>query len=285
MDPCYPRQYATSMDRAEIDRLVHQVGFHLHRITPIRPTPRADALDRWLAAGNQGHMHWIGRGREVRRDPRHRIPWARSALSLAVHHHHRRPPDPGGRTGRVARYAWGRDYHNLMGKRLRKLKARLRDRAIRAWGGIDTAPILEGAWAEAGGLGFTGRHTLQIVPGSGSWLLLGVLFLDRDLPADPPVAGDHCGRCTRCLTACPTAAFRRSHVLDARRCIAYWTIEAPGLPPAELRSGFGRWVFGCDVCQEVCPHNHHPPIPTKPISPPAMPGSTSTRCWRPPTSL
>ncbi len=160
----------------------------------------------------------------------------------------------------VARYAWGRDYHNLMGKRLRKLRRRLDAAGIRSWGGIDTAPILERPWATAAGLGFTGKHTLQIVPGQGSWLLLGILFVDAEVPDDPPARGG-CGTCTRCLEICPTDALPAPYELDARRCISYWTIEARGLPPETLRPGLGRWVFGCDLCQEVCPHNHHPPDP------------------------
>lgn len=179
---------------------------------------------------------------------------------LAVQHHHRRPPDPGGRTGKVASYAWGRDYHNLVGKRLRRLRGLLDEAGIRSWGGVDTAPIFERAWADAAGLGFSGKNTMQIVPGSSSFFFLAVLFVDRDVAPDRPL-GDHCKTCVRCLAACPTDAFRGPHDLDAARCISYWTIEADGLPPEDLRPAFGRWVFGCDDCQTVCPHNHDPPDP------------------------
>ncbi|MBX2800131.1 MAG: tRNA epoxyqueuosine(34) reductase QueG [Myxococcales bacterium] len=247
-------------DPHAIHQAARAVGFHEVRIARVRPTPRADAFDRWVARGRHADMHWMPRGRDVRRDPRARAPWARSVLALGVLHHHRRPPDPGGRTGMVARYAWGRDYHNLMGKRLKKLRARLRDLGIRSWGGVDTAPILERPWAHAAGLGFTGKHTLQILAGSSSWLLLGMLFVDVALPPTEPARGG-CGTCRRCLVACPTDAFPAPWTLDSRRCISYWTIEAKGLPPRSLRAGFGRWVFGCDVCQEVCPHNHAPPDP------------------------
>lgn len=249
--------------RALIEGLARGAGFHLVRFTHLRPTPHADALDRWLSQGNQAHMHWIGRGRGPRRDPRHRAPWARGVIALGVLHHHHRPDDPGGRTGMVARYAWGRDYHNLVGKRLRKLRRRLQEAGIRSWGGVDTAPILERPWAAAAGLGFTGKHTLQIRAGQGSWMLLGILFVDVEVPSDPVAIGG-CGTCTRCLDVCPTDALPAPYVLDARRCISYWTIEAPGLPPRALRPGLGRWVFGCDLCQEVCPHNHTPPEPDEP---------------------
>lgn len=247
-------------DKLAIVTAAHEAGFHVVRAAAVRPTPRGDALDRWLARGRGADLVWISRGREARRDPRARAPWARSALALAVFHHHRRPPDPGGRTGMVARYAWGRDYHNLVGKRLRRLQRRLDEAGIRSWGGVDTAPILERAWAEAAGLGFSGKNTLQILPGRTSYLLLAVLFVDRVLPPDPPL-GDHCKACTRCLGACPTGAFAGPRDLDSGRCISYWTIEANELAPAELLPGFGRWVFGCDVCQEACPHNHAPDDP------------------------
>lgn len=247
-----PRQTLIDLARA--------TGFHVVRFTAVRPTPRTLFLDRWLARGRAADLAWLARGRDVRADPRVRVPWVRTAMALGVLHHHRRPPDPGGRTGLVARYAWGRDYHNLMGKRLRKLRDRLAEAGIRAWGGVDTAPILERAWADAGGLGFSGKNTLQILPASSSWMLLAILFVDVEVAPDPPL-GDHCGRCTRCLVACPTGAFVGPRDLDAGRCISYWTIEAREMPPVELLPRFGRWVFGCDVCQEVCPHNHHPPDP------------------------
>lgn len=252
------------MDRHTLRGWAHDHGFHVVRFATVRPTPRADAVDRWLARGHQADMHWIARQREVRRDPRHRAPWARTAMVLAVHHHHRRPPDPGGRTGLVARYAWGRDYHNLMGKRLKRLLRQLRAAGLRAFGGVDTAPIQERSWAAAAGLGFTGKHTLQIQVGTTSWMLLGVVMVDVDVPPDPPVTGNHCGRCRRCLDVCPTDAFAGPYDLDARRCIAYWTIESAEVVPRALRASFGRWVFGCDLCQEVCPHNHHPPDPDEP---------------------
>lgn len=232
---------------------------HVRAVRVGEQAPRLEAFDAWLAKGLHGEMQYLPRGRDDRADPRRRMP-VRTAVVFALEHHHELPPDPGGLTGRVARYAWGRDYHNVLGKRLRKLRKRLRDLDIPSWGGVDTAPILERAWAEAAGAGFSGKNCVQIVPARGSWMLLAVLFLPEDLPTTAPL-GDHCGRCRRCLDACPTSAFLGPHVLDARRCISYWTIERRDAIPVELRAGFGRWVFGCDVCQEVCPHNHAPPEP------------------------
>ncbi len=222
------------------------------------PTPRIQDFDAWLAKGHHGEMQYLERGRAERADPRECLAQARSVMTLAVEYHHRRPPDPGGLTGMVARYAWGRDYHNLLGKRLRKLSRALRKKGIQCWGGVDTAPILERAWAEASGMGFSGKNCVQILPARGSWFFLAVLFIDAELEADPPL-GDHCGSCQRCLDDCPTGAFVGPHRLDARRCIAYWTIETRGVIPVDMRAGIGRWVFGCDICQEVCPHNAAPP--------------------------
>lgn len=243
--------------RAWLRDLAREAGFHIARFARVRPTPRADAFVGWLAQGLGADMAWLPRGIDPRLDPRVRAPWARTAMALAVSHHSARPPDPGGLTGMVARYAWGRDYHNLMGKRLRKLRQMLDQSGVRSWGGVDTAPILERAWAEAAGLGFSGKNTLQILPGEGSYLMLAVLFVDVEVEPDLPL-GDHCKRCTRCLHRCPTDAFAGPRVLDSARCISYWTIEAREPPPRSLRAAFGRWVFGCDACQEACPHNHAP---------------------------
>lgn len=248
------------MHRSSLDALVQHHGFHIARCARVGPTPQGERFLAWLERGQHADMTWMAREPEVRLDPRARMAEARTALCLGIMHHHRRPPDPGGRTGLVARYAWGRDYHNLMGKRLAKLKRSLREQGVSAWGGVDTAPILERSWASAAGLGFGGKNCVQILPAQTSWMFLSVLFIDLDLAPDPPLR-DHCGRCQRCLSACPTGAFRGPRDLDARACIAYWTIESAELPPASLRPGFGRWVLGCDVCQEVCPHNAAPPDP------------------------
>ena len=247
--------------RRRITELATALGFTVVRFAAAGPTPWADALERWLAAGSHGEMRWMAEHRDVRADPRVLMPSARSVAVLGLLHHHRRPPDPGGRTGLVARYAWGRDYHNLIGKRLEKLRRALREDGIASWGAVDTAPIVERAWANAAGLGFQGKSCVQFLPGTSSWMFLAVIVVDVPITPDEPAARDHCGTCTRCLVGCPTDAFRGPRDLDATRCISYWTIESRGIAPPELRPRFGRWVFGCDVCQEVCPHNHAPPDP------------------------
>jgi len=203
-------------------------------------------------------MGYLERGLALRADPSTRLPDVKSVVLFGVPYHHQAPEDPGGTTGRVARYAWGRDYHNLIGKRLRKVRRDLREAGINSWGGVDTAPILERSWASMAGLGFNGKNTMQIVPATTSYFFIATLFIDVDVEPDAPL-GDHCGSCTRCLVACPTQAFMGSHSLDARRCISYWTIESKQLAPRDLRPSFGRWFFGCDVCQDVCPHNVSPP--------------------------
>ena len=237
------------------------LGFRRVRFASLAPeAPGVAALDAFLNDGRQGDMAWLARGRSPRADPTQLLPGARSAVVLGVDHAWPRPPDPGGLTGKVASYAWGRDYHNLVGKRLQRLVRQLRAArpGLGLYGGVDSRPLMERAWAERAGLGFIGRNATLIVPGEGSFLFLAVILVDVELPPDPPIGGmaRHCGSCRACHPACPTDAFTGDGQLDARRCISYLTIELRGAIPEELRPGLGRWVFGCDLCQEVCPHNH-----------------------------
>lgn len=250
-----------SVDAEELRARAAALGFTRVRVADVPPNaPGIARYDAFLAAGRHADMQWMVRGRDARATPADRVPGGLSAVALGIEYGGPRPPDPGGLTGSVARYAWGRDYHNVAGKRVRKLVKGLARDGVSAYGGVDSRPLIERAWAERAGLAYLGRNCCAIVPGQGSWMFLAVILVDVAMPADPPMPGleRHCGACHRCLEACPTDAFVGSGQLDARRCISYWTIERRGTIDPKLASRFGRWVFGCDDCQDVCPHNHAP---------------------------
>ena len=241
---------------AQIRGQAGQFGFDQVRFAPLVPAPGIDEYDQFLSEKRQGDMEWMVRSRGPRAEPLSLLPTARSAIVLGMSYAHPRPPDPGGLTGKVASYAWGRDYHNLIGKRLRKLARELQRQipGFEAYWGVDSRPLIERAWAERSGLGFLGKNCMAIMPAHSSYFFLAVILVNVDLPPDSPLK-DHCGSCTRCLDACPTNAFTGPGQLDARRCISYLTIEHRSEIPEHLRPLLGRWVFGCDDCQEVCPHN------------------------------
>jgi len=234
-------------------------GFDRAGIASLEPSEYADAYRRWIERGDQAGMGWMAKRIEVRLDPSARLPEARSALCVALQYH---PLDgeaepEGDLWPRVARYARGDDYHEIMGERLAKLAARIRE----AFPGcltrpyVDTGPLLERELAQRAGLGVFGKNTNLLHREWGSYFLLGELLLTLDLAPDESLS-DICGRCTRCLDACPTGALPEPYRLDARRCISYWTIEHRGSLSEAAREGLGEWVFGCDVCQEVCPWNY-----------------------------
>ncbi len=225
-----------------------------------------ERLRAWIAAGRGADLTYMTRNPEQRADPHTLLRSVRSVVSVAVAY----PADPGpfdaeGRYGRVARYAWGRDYHALVRPRLDRFA---RDVAT-AFGGTegrgacDDSPLLERASAARAGIGFVGKNTCLILPGRGSWWFLGEALVDADVPPTSDAVGErHCGTCVRCLDACPTGAFPAPYVLDAGRCVSYLTIEHEGVIPRAWRDGVGSWLFGCDVCQEVCPFQRaHPPRP------------------------
>lgn len=234
-----------------------KLGFARVRIAVAGPPPCFERYDAFLEAGYEGEMAWLRTGRDARSDVRNVLPGAQSVAVLAMDFGHPSPPDPGGLTGRVASYAWGRDYHNLVGKRLRKLRRALEAAVpgLRTWSSVDAGPAWERGWAAAAGLGFVGRNGLVLLPSEGSLFFVAILLLSEAIPPDAPVS-EHCGRCRRCVDACPTAAILEGGGLDARRCLSYLTIEHRGPIPEALRPKLGRWVFGCDDCQDVCPHVH-----------------------------
>lgn len=217
----------------------------------------AEALQAWLRAGHHGQMAYMQDTAEVRADPRHAgmLGSARSAIVVAA----ALPPavdrGPALSPGRVARYALGRDYHSVLRRKLRPLSRHLRARGHAARDVVDRMPVLERALAQRAGVGFVGKNCCVIVPGLGSHVMLGVVLTSAALPADEPMR-ERCGECRACLDGCPTRAFVAPRSLDARRCLSYLTIEHEGAIDAALRPGLGEWIFGCDVCQDVCPWNH-----------------------------
>jgi len=223
----------------------------------------AARLRAWVAAGYHGELSYLADDHD-RAEPRALLPEARTIVAVALSYTEARALVPlraahGGPAlvGTVARYARGEDYHLVMKRKLQELAARCEElvgHAVVTRACVDTAPLLEHESARRAGLGFTAKSTLTIVPGLGSYVVLGELLLDLELPSSAPVAAG-CGSCRACLDACPTGAFVGPHVLDARRCISYLTIENAGTIPRELRAAIGTRVFGCDVCQEVCPFN------------------------------
>lgn len=238
------------------------LGFDLVGVAPVEPSGYGDFYERWLAQGYAGEMAYLSRPDAVakRRDPRLIMPEACSVVVVALNYYQgplETPADE--RRGRVARYAWGDDYHDLMWARLDELAAFVKaevGRPVAHRRYVDTGPLLERELAVRAGLGWFGKNTMLINPRLGSWLLLGELLLDLELECDLPFTADHCGTCTRCIEACPTRCILPGRTLDASRCVSYLTIEfkREGLP-AELRPQMGDWVFGCDICQEVCPWN------------------------------
>lgn len=227
------------------------LGFDLAGITTLGPVESAPRLERWLEAGHHGEMEYLARGAELRRDTTRPEPGMRSALVVAMEYGGREP------TGPVARYARGDDYHRVMWDRLDDVLAwaRAERPGLRGRAYVDTGPLLERDLARKAGLGWFGKNTMLVNPKLGSFFFLGALFLDEALVADEPFASDHCGTCTRCLDACPTSAFVEPRVLDARKCISYLTIELRGEIPEAMRAAIGEHLYGCDVCQEVCPWN------------------------------
>jgi len=232
------------------------LGFEACGVTDLAPSAAAPALGRWLDRGYHGEMRYMERQAPARREPARAWSEARSAI-VVLHNYHQAHDEPAPGRGRVARYALGDDYHAVLSAKLEQLAARLVSIAgagrFRAY--VDAGPLPERELARRAGLGWVGKNTMLIRPGLGSFTFIGVLLTDRALAPDAPFEADRCGTCRRCLDVCPTDAFPEPRVLDARRCISYLTIEARGAIPDALKSAVGHWLFGCDVCQDVCPWN------------------------------
>ena len=228
------------------------LGFDLAGITELGPAETSGAFEDWLQAGYAGDMAYLPKGAEKRRDTRLPFSGATTAIVVGLNY--------GGTTqsGPIARYARGDDYHDVMWRKLNALHVWIEDHVSRDVPGkayVDTGPILERELARKAGLGWFGKNTNLISPKLGSFFFIGALLIDLELEADAPFEADRCGSCTRCLDACPTQAFVAPRVLDSTRCISYLTIEARGDIPADLRESVGSLIYGCDICQDVCPWN------------------------------
>jgi epoxyqueuosine reductase len=247
----------SSMSRQERIRAAGlRLGFSRIGFAAARERPEAASLAEWLGRGYAGEMGWLHRRRRERCDPTLLAPWVRGLVLASLPYSGSAPAAPRG-AARISRYACGGDYHRVLRQRLEALGGIVTEAfpGARVRSVVDTAAVLEKPWAAEAGLGWQGKHTNLIDPDSGSWMFLGEILTDAELESDEPAVTDRCGTCTRCLEACPTGAFPEPYVLDSRRCISYLTIEHKGSIPRDLRPGLGDWVFGCDICQEVCPWN------------------------------
>lgn len=245
----------------ELKRRAAELGFAATGIARLDRNPHAAELDRWLADGHAGTMTYLHRQAAKRKDPRLIMPQARAAVvTLTNYFHGPSAPSQGDgarHRGRVAQYAWSSDYHDVLGARLEQLAAAVREivpgSTTRCY--VDAGPVPERELAQLAGLGWIGKNMMLIHPEIGSFTFIGVVLTDADLSADLPFEADRCGTCRRCLDACPTHAFAGPHDLDARACISYLTIEHRGDFTDTERTQVGDWLFGCDVCQDVCPWN------------------------------
>ena len=245
-----------------------RLGFELVGFSPVQTPAHEASFSDWLRKGLSGGLEYMKRTESLRRDPRQLVPWAQSVISVAMNYFVPLPrPSPAPAcSGWISRYAWGDDYHAIVKGRLDELLsiiASITNRPVQGRGFVDSGPVLERSFAGVAGFGWIGKNTQLISPKKGSWFFLGELFLDMPLTYDRPIR-DRCGRCELCLEACPTGAFVGPFVLDARRCISYLTIELKGSIPRHLRPLIGNHIFGCDICQEVCPYNVKAPTTTEP---------------------
>lgn len=234
-------------------QLAGRLGFSECRVAPAAPAAHREIYEQWLAEGRHGDMAWMARNVERRTDPRLVLPGARSVIVLATNYFQGESP-PTALEGRIARYAWNDDYHDLVEKRLREIDAFLAKVGGTQRCYVDTGPVLERDFAAEAGLGWNGKSTMQIHGSLGTWFFLSEILTTLDLPPDAP-AKDRCGRCSRCMDACPTQAITAPRRLDARRCISYLTIEHKGSIPMEFRRAIGGRLYGCDDCLTACPWN------------------------------
>ena len=274
-----------------VKQKARECGFDLCGVAPAAPAPELAFLREWLERGYAGEMQYLSRSADRRADARAVLPSARSVVMLGVVYNTERPysverADPG--VAKIARYAWGDDYHAVLTARLEALTSWMREAAgagfeCRPY--VDTGPVQERGYAQQAGLGWIGKNTCLIHPELGSWVVLAAILCSAPLEPDAPGL-ERCGTCTLCLDACPTGALVAPRVLDARRCLSYLTIELRGSIPEALREDTGAHVFGCDICQDVCPFNLTP-LTGRSAAPewqprPALDGPRALDLWRQP---
>ncbi len=254
-----------------IKRLATQAGFERCGIAPAAPIARANYLENWLAAGRAGTMDYMSRYTEMRINPAEILEGAQSVIVVSLSYNQTSPTMPPNDSnpspqGRIAKYAWGDDYHDVLKKKLFAIADELRatlEESFETKVCVDTAPLIERELAAAAGIGWIGKNTLVLNQAQGSFFFLGAIVTTLELAPDEPVS-DHCGSCTACLDACPTDAFPAAYEMDASRCISYLTIEHRSDISEELAKQMGDWLFGCDVCQDVCPFNRNVPVTKEP---------------------
>ena len=263
---------------ATIKSQARQLGFDLVGVAPAEASKYRGYFVEWLETGRHGTMTYLANRFAERTDPAAYLPSAASVICVAINYHvplDAVPESERGHHGRVARYALGDDYHEVMKGRLHRLADWIRARAPEALtkAAVDTAPVMEKEMSARAGVGWQGKNTCVINEGIGSWLLLGEIVTTLRLPPDEP-AVDRCGTCTRCIDACPTGAITGPYQLDARKCISYLTIEHRGEIESALQERIGDWVYGCDICQDVCPWNKRAPAATDAALRPRFPTGT-----------
>lgn len=236
-----------------------EIGFDKVGIVRAEPlTHESDHLNTWLKNNFHGQMSWMEREPDKRSDPRLLFPGAKSIIVVALNYFIDQKHKPDERRGKVSRYAWGDDYHDVLREKLTELLDRIKSENAEVNGKIciDTAPFMDKAWAVRAGLGWLGKHTNLITTELGSWVFIGSLIVDMELDYDTETVEDHCGTCTACLDACPTNAIVGPYVVDSRKCISYATIELrEDKLPDDIATNLDGWIYGCDICQDVCPWN------------------------------
>lgn len=258
-----PTEVESSFSPRELSRRIREralrEGFEKVGIVPAEVLENSvDRLMTWLDRGYHGQMSWMARDPEMRTDPRKLFPTARSVIVVAKNYYTPNEHSDNPATGKVSRYAWGDDYHEVVGEKLRSLLASIKEEMPQAEGKVcvDIQPMMDKAWAARAGLGWIGKHTNLITTEYGSWVFIGELLLSIDLEYDNELVADHCGSCTLCIDACPTNAITEAYVVDSNKCISYATIELRHAEfPKQVAENLEGWFYGCDVCQDVCPWN------------------------------